>query len=574
MTSNFDIGELARAAQKILDAQTKGQEFMLNDVHNQTRNAYERFPEDPVIRQVAFTIEKMADSSDPMTTISQSDVSYIYNNFVRYANNSKFRSVLGHLLLEDRAEFSSQNTDYTKLNRVDAEDSGIDTADLVDKNLSNALSAAFDNSFDHLKAYDEDKANRGREYVELELQSLGFQKPNVEVMGGDQNSIAYAAHFETRKGRVTVAIPIELSEGKILLPSTFVADNSLRPLTSNNLNYFISAKTESDDFSVPSASNVLQAVGIITGRIKEATESDASVLNELFGEQSDQMAFSAPGLYLDRKYEEGRPDIDTRQTVEMPQELAHLARDFEDDLLEAASSFGKDAINNGKSLIASELSEAGFKGAQVKFGSEANGSVVYLATIHSPKGPVEIEVPVEMAVTADNKVIPLYPKCFAYDGMVEDFIPSRLQRFAINLPAQSTGNLTMKSAMSYMTLPELKDEVLKGASDGDYVTCESALDEIQEKYTEEDFKNAVADYHFILMHKTSMGEQEQRTCSRMIPAGKGSIYPRCGHFGIPMSQIIVDAQGYCKTKTAVEREKLNPSDESGASISSAKVFMS
>ena len=56
MTSNLNIGELARIAKEALNAKKTGQEFMLEDVYNVTRAAYERYPEDPVIRQVAFTI--------------------------------------------------------------------------------------------------------------------------------------------------------------------------------------------------------------------------------------------------------------------------------------------------------------------------------------------------------------------------------------------------------------------------------------------------------------------------------------------------------------------------------------
>ena len=65
------------------------------------------------------------------------------------------------------------------------------------------------------------------------------------------------------------------------------------------------------------------------------------ILTMLFG-KGDQIALTTPALFVDRKYEEGKPDIDTAVQVNMPPELAHLARDFEDSLLEAASPFGKE----------------------------------------------------------------------------------------------------------------------------------------------------------------------------------------------------------------------------------------
>ena len=574
MTNNFNIGELARIAKAALDTQTKGQEFMLEDVLNVTRAAYEQYPEDPVIRQVAFTIERMMKNASSGATINQATISDIYNHYVRLGE-SNFRDVLGHLLLTKRASSDSRNDEYVRLNRVDAEQSGLKTDDFVNKNFTNALTAAFGGSIASVKAYDEGLAATGSKFVAAELRAIGVENPSVEIMGGDQNTLVYASHFETRKGRVTVAIPVEVSGERVLFPSTFVAGNQLKELTASNLKYFVSVKEESNDFSIPKAHDVLAAVGIISGKVKTASENESfnGELDGLFGEKAGDIAYSTPGLYLDRKYEEPKPDINTHQEVEMPQELAHLARDFENDLLEAASSFGMEAIRKGKELIARELKAAGFHNAQVKFGSEASDSVVYLAGINTPKGPVEIEVPVEMQTVAGDKYLPLMPTYFAYDGLIEDFTAPRLQRFAISLPTPSSLNTVYSSAFAYMTLPELKDEILKAASDGDYVTCESALGEIQDKFSEEDFKNAVADYHYILMQKSQINASEQHQCNKMIPAGKGSVYARCGHFGVPMHKIVVGADGNCRLKTAVEREKLNPTEDGGAAMSSAKIFM-
>lgn len=574
MTSNLNIGELARIAKEALNAKTTGQEFMLEDVYNVTRAAYERYPEDPVIRQVAFTIEKMAEKAAPGAIISQATVSEIYNHLVSLSGNSKFRSVLGHLLLEEKTTFSSQSPDYSKMNRVDAEDSCLDMKDFVNQDIVNAISVAFGGSIDSVKAFDSKIAQKGVEFVTAELRALGTDNPNVEIMGGDQNIIVYASHFDTRKGRVTVAIPTEVRDGRVLFPSTFVADNHLKELTASNLSYFVDAKTESEDFGVPKTADILAAVGILAGHVKNASDDEVKdQIESLFGETDKEMEMSAPNLYIDRQYESGRPDIDTTQNAEMPQELVHLSRDFEDSVLEAASAFGLEAIRNGKEMIGRELHAAGFRNAQVKFGSEGGDSVVYLAAIPTPKGSAEIEIPVEMQSYGEGQYTPLAPSYFGYDGLIEDFTIPKIQRFAISLPAPSSGSKVYSSAYSYMTLPELKDEILKAASANDYVSCEAALAEIQEKFSEEDFKNAVADYHYLLMHKTHSEKMEQKQCSRMIPAGKGSIYSRCGHYGVPMHKVAIDEEGNCRLKTAIERDKLNPVDEGGASMSSAKIFM-
>ncbi|MFA5024025.1 MAG: hypothetical protein WC523_03675 [Patescibacteria group bacterium] len=545
---------------------------MLEDVHNITRAAYEQYPEDPVIGQVAFTIERIAAKAPKGSTISQAEVSNIYNNFVRLSSNSHFREVLGSLLF-DVTTPNVENADYSRLNRVDAEDSKA-IATEANAELTNTISSVFSDSVDSSKSFDIKIASDGLGFVSAELKSLGFS-PAIEIMGGNKSNIVYAAHFNTNRGRITVAIPTQIVSGRVLFPSTFVAGDRLEELTSAVLSMFIDKKAQLGDFSIPKTANVLSALNILAGQ-KYMSEPEFAKVSGTVSENDD-----TTGLSLEDK-KDTRPELPTNQIAmdntlissrkaDMPQSLAHLARDFEDDVLEAASTYGLDSIRKGKEMIALELRTAGFKNAQVRFGSESNQTVVYLASINTPKGSVELEVPVEMAVIAENKYMPLSPSFFAYDGMVEDFTASKLQRFAIRLPSLSTGSTVCSSSFSYMLLPELKDEILKAASENDYVTCEAALSEIKNRFNEDDLKNAISDYHFILTQKTKMNKQSQHKCSRLIKAGHGSISDRCGHYLCSLDKVITDENGNCRLKTAIEREKLNPIEDGGALISTSKI---
>jgi len=571
MTHSLDINLLAGLAQQALDEQTNGREYMLVDVHNQTRQAYTQFPEDAVIRQVAVTIERMADRAQPGATISQAQMSEIYNHFAPVSQGSNFRRVLGHLLKDEMPVVNTQSPDYSRLNRVDADNTHLTTDDYINKDLVTALSATFGGSLDEVKAYDTKLARKGIDYVRAELQALGYGKPEVEVMGGDNRTLVYATHFDTNKGRVTVAIPIDLSGGKLVLPSTFVADNKLAELSAQNLSYFVDKKSETKDFSVPRVKDVLHAVGILTGRANQISADQFGHLDDLFGNEQE-VVLEAPALFLDRKYEEGRPDIDITPEAEMPKELAHLARDFEDSLLEAASSFGKDAVEAGKRLILTELASAQLKNAQVKFGSETADSVVYLAAINTPIGTVDVEVPVEMQ-SLHGKYVPLVPSYFVYDGVARDFTGPQLQRFAVELKETGYSAVSLDQ-YKYMVLPELRTEILRAAGAQNYQTCEVILQHIAGNFSEEDYRNAVGDYQHALLTKNRMKELDHVKCAKMIPAGKGSVYARCGHYGVPLHQVVNDAEGHCRLKTAVQREKMNPVEEGGASMSSAKIFMS
>jgi hypothetical protein len=565
------MGDLVKLAQDLLKDNEHGQEFMLSDVYNITRQAYENYPEDAVIRQFAYVIEQITDKHPPGATISQVEMTKIYNDLVRLSGNSNFRKVLGMLVVDTQTAKTSSD-EYIAMNRVDADNTQLSLDEYVDKDLVNALDGMFGGSVKETKVYSDEVAAKGAEYVQAELKALGFE-PKVDVLGGDKNTLVYVAHFDTQKGLVAVAIPINISSNKLLLPSTFVADDHLEELTSNKLSYFIDKKAYNNNFSVPNVTAILSAVGMMTGQVKTASDDEFKNKLERFDDRGDTISFSQPELFSDKQnHPEPQPYIDTTPEVEMPQELAHLAHDFENDLLEAASSFGRDAIMAGKSIVSAELAGAGFKNAQVRFGSESGDSVCYIAAIATPKGSAEIEVPVEMQVVSENAYRPLAPSYFAYDGLIEDFTPAKLQRFALNRPVPSSGQVVYSTEHSYMTLPELRDEIVKAAGNSDYVSCEMILGTIQERFNEEDYRNTVADYHYLLMLKNN--DVEPHRCSKEIAAGKGSIEARCGHYGVPMSKVVVGSDGNCKLRSSVEREKLNPVEESGAAISTSKLFWS
>jgi len=572
MTNSVNVSDLAKLAKTLLKENTNGQGYMLSDVCAITRQAYINYPEDPVIRQFAFVVERMAEKNNSGATINQKEMTRIYNDLVRTSENTKFRKVLGMLVFDaNLPDNKTASEEFILMNRVDASDTQLSTDEYIDKDLSDTLNLAFGGSINEDRVYDKQAAKKGKEYVVAELKALGFS-PEVSVLGGDKNTLVYEAAFDTQKGRVSVAVPISIMSNKLLLPSTFVADDHLEELKSDKLSYFIDKKAFNNNFSVPNVNSIIKAINIMTGQVKIATDNELKENLNRFEDRGEVVRLTTPELFSDKQYEEPKPYIDTTQNVEMPKELAHLAHDFENDLLESVSTFGKDAVRKGKSIVLAELASAGFKNSQVRFGSDSGDSACYMASIYTPKGAVEIEIPVEMQLTANSKYVPLVPSYFAYDGLIEDFTPAKLQSFALNIPQPSTGQVVYSTAHSYMTLPELKNEIIKSASIDDFVSCEMILGTIQERFEDEDYKNIVADYHELLMLKNSM-QQERRTCSNPIESGKGSIEKRCSHFGVPMSKVIV-VDGMCKLRSTIERERLNPIEEGSASISSSKLYWS
>ncbi|KKQ34674.1 MAG: hypothetical protein US50_C0040G0001, partial [Candidatus Nomurabacteria bacterium GW2011_GWB1_37_5] len=96
---------------------------------------------------------------------SQADLSKIYNTCACSQQESRFKSVLGHLLIDSRAINSNVNNNFINSYRLDAISGEVNP--FIKTN-------AFDMSFGNKKiAFDNITAKKGIEYVTAELESLG-----------------------------------------------------------------------------------------------------------------------------------------------------------------------------------------------------------------------------------------------------------------------------------------------------------------------------------------------------------------------------------------------------------------
>ena len=522
MSENLNATQFYCLAKKLLDKYEEGESFLLGDVYRQVRAAYDKFPEDTVIKQMASMLEKMAERQSPATIINQRQLTAAYNDLVRLSSETKFRLVLGHLVFA--APETKRVVAGTGLH--DSCD-GLDLKSLVDPEERRILEATFDDAAG--RSASRELTERGAKYVKAELKSLGFSDARVKLAQGDADRLMYQAAFDTVKGMVSVYVPVKVAGGKCVLPTSFIDDQG---------------------------EQVLNA--IVLGDSLERRGGKAEAKNLFSYASVEETMLETP-------------------VVELPKELAHLASDFENTVLETTSTFGKKAVDAGKKLVLGELKAAGFKNAQVKYGSDSNDAVIFLAGINSAHGKLELEVPVEMKATADYQFVPLLPAFFAYQETLQDFTPENLQKFALapHNPSCSTDS----GLFGYMLLPELKEAMVKAASANQFETCEDILTHIGSTFAEEDYKNAIADYQYVLSIKSraqSTAEHDQviaKYAGVVIPAGKGSLRPRLAN-GRAINDVVVDADGRIRSAVEVEKERLNPIDEGGALISSSQILFS
>ena len=520
--SELNINQFSHLARKLLEKYQDGESFLLGDVYRQVMAAYNKFPEDAVIRQMASVLEKMSEKQSSATIINQGQLSKIYNDLVRLSSDTKFRMVLGHLL------FPAPEMKRTAATNLHDSCDGLTIKDLIDPTAQKVLDSAFSDDR-ATRAYNERLANKGLGYVKADLKAIGMGSPQVKLARGDANGFMYTASFDTVGGLVSVYVPVKVAGDNVELPTCFIDDSGEQRLAKDTL----------------AAS--LERRGGVAGDSKS-----------LFG--------SAEVI---------RAEVEVPR-AEMPKELAHLV-DFESAVLEAASTFGKRAVDAGKQLVIRELKAAGFKSAQVRYGSDSNDSVIYLAGLNTATGKVDVEIPVEMSSTSDYQYVPLMPTCFAYDETLQAFNAANLQKFASTPHTERIAE--SNTLYSFMLLPELKTAMIKAAGCNDLLTCEDILNHIGATFGEEDHRNAIADYQYILGLKAQANQTAEhdhvisKYAGVTIQAGKGSLRPRLAN-GRSMDDLVVDADGRVRSVTELEKERLNPEDQGGAVISSSQIIFS
>ena len=107
-----NISSLKMQAEMLLSKMTGGKRYVLGDINARLQEAANNYPQDTVIKAVASVIEQLH-NKDPNRLVSQGDVEKLYNELVGLnVTGTKFREVLGDLLLSERKASVSENPEY------------------------------------------------------------------------------------------------------------------------------------------------------------------------------------------------------------------------------------------------------------------------------------------------------------------------------------------------------------------------------------------------------------------------------------------------------------------------------
>lgn len=527
-----NFSSLKIQAELALSKLTEGKRYILGDVNDRLQKVATTYPQDTVIKAMASVIENMCHKGADKI-ISQGEIGKIYQDLVGLnASGTKFREVLGDLLISDNTTPETNKNHIQTIRDTDAEPMKYDINTETQKTLDKMFGLEADR-------YDPHNAAAGKRKVELELMSMGYNTARVRIAGGNSNFLVFAADLDTNRGAVRVYIPANASGEQ--LPSVFVAGDKFEELTPSALKEHLNEAAQRSNY-LPKVSAILNSLNILTGNVSTTVSNDnfeKSATNLPSANGSNGL--SSPGLFG------SLPDPNKNMkeihipNTPMPAPLKALASDIEERIMESAVGFPQATVRLTKRMLVAELNSMGFKGSQIRVSAPTSDGFICEAILNTPNGKTTIEVPIEMRGNA-----PLLPSVFAKGDFVSEFNTQNLRAFVMNESgAKDSPVLRQYANLDNMGFTELKNMIVKSAIDGDLQTCDEVLAVIGEKFDENTYRNVIADYHKMLLNIKTASETikmayEDKEQFYMTP---NSMYPVHKKLGKPVNELIRDEFG-------------------------------
>jgi len=476
-TNLDDIIELGKIAEGFL----KGKDYFVGTVTDRLRVVAEQNPYDQALRTMHSVFEKRFSKEGALAIVSQHEIQELYDEVGGLGSAELFRSELGDLLLNNHnPNVAHHNDDYIATLR--GRGRGDDLQE-VDQEIIQEFESLFSEPTD--KIYHGAAINSGKRGVQLELISMGFENPAVEIAARNDDFVVYAAEVDTRFGRTPLLVPAEVKLGSVLLPSVFVSGNEFVDFTQQNVLAHAELTRSIKQSATPNG--VLTTLAKLKGstQVVKTASNDQNHLDEQI---ETTYFFEAPGLYSEL-VDEGPAHgegLDFLQ-IDVPEPLRGLTEDFiSETLVESGLSFDREAVLKAKNVLANELRGMGFNPDKIKIASEFPEGIVLSTAIVGKGGKKTIEVPIEIK----NGGV-LMPNTFTSGVNVKAFNEKNIKSLA---DTKEEGEFNaIFSDKHHMNFDELYNRSLKNAAYGNFLEVEECLAVIENKFGESFHKTAFDD---------------------------------------------------------------------------------
>lgn len=452
----MDIQEISSLIQKAAAAVNSNEKLALPIVAAKARREAQARPTDTALINASQVLTKMASDR---TFISRDELRQVVERFG--ASHSKLSAVfadeLGKQAERKPQTFVRDSNEGMSLDR--------DYAKFADPILSNALNGAFATTPKE-QVYSATDSQRAQRAAYAQLIGIGIEPKDITTFAGREDLIIVQASHETPKGTAFALLPVELREGKAVMPSLFLSRAGFEDLSKEIYQKHI-IDTAGKSFKVDGAKllDVLQ-------RVKKGSQSlcnDVELAAIKVASETGTPAIDQNSL-LYAQMEDPHADI------QLPKMAATEESKFAETLGKpdgvARFVHGDRVVEAGRAMLVRKFADMGYNSVQVKVDDVEEKKVFYAVAIGTGTG---FKVPVEVSGTM---VIP--PKVAFAGDMVTAFSKQAIDEVVKSGLGGNKRALATASPCYDMKPTELLDVVKESVAEGNYIRAEDAINVLGE----------------------------------------------------------------------------------------------
>jgi len=453
------------------------------------KRAAELNPDDVCLVQAANVLDKM--SNNGKTFITKAEFNKLYDSL--YTRNSKFSEFF-------KDELGGRDLPGAKIMHRSASDGTpfMEEAykSVSDPILSNALSQVFEKEGLY-KIYSEDTAKQAEASCLKELNSIGTPPKSVKVFAGQKDIIICQATYETPKGKSEVLVPVEIADGKALLPNMFLSKAGFMDLTTDEVQSHI-IQTAGKSYRIDGDS-LLQALSTAKNGIKTPVSDVEIAAMKLSASKETPSSYTFDGIVYQSIDEDIQPVQDIKYKLDP--EIESFAKSLSSPKGVANQLFGQKNTMAANNLICRKLASWGFKNVQVAVDDVKENSVIYAVALAGTAGfrvPVKVSnnsVTEPTVALATGKVYE-----FSKDGVTEIF----------NSYEKDSRAMAKASPAYELKNSDLINQIKKAMDENNYDKAEDALNVLASRDDHTAYQAGFAAYMNGLNMKNSLTKQASK----------------------------------------------------------------
>lgn len=466
----MNFSDLAKVVKDATDAIDNSEKLMIPILAVRARKAIEEYPGDITLVGASNVFSRMEEKGKVF--ITRGELKGIYNDL--YVKNTKFAEVFTEVGASELATPTYAHHDENENNFI--EDSFRLTTDPI---LSNALSEVFEESGVY-KPYSNDLAVSAEKACLYELNSIGASPKRISVFAGKQNMIVCKASYETPKGISDVLVPVEISDGKPLLPTIFLSRAGFLDLRLSDIKEHI-LQTAGKSYNID-GEKLLKALDTAKyGSSSNLSDVDRAIMKLAAAKETPAVYASDGVVYQELE----KPIMDVQvPEYEQSSEVQSFAKRLDSAKGAASFLFGESIVEAGNSMIQRAFASFGYKNVQVAVADNDKNNIYYAVSL----GSAGMKVPV---VVKEGRI--QSPKILLATGHIYDFSAAGVKE-VINAETKDVRMMGVASPMYDLKASELIVHIKEAMKDNDLTKAESALASLAVKGDESAYTAGLAVY--------------------------------------------------------------------------------